>query len=270
MTDLTLRDPARAAPSTYWEERAKRFAHQGWGLRAVCSYGMPAFYNGYIHLVQRRALADWLRVPPDTAVLEVGCGIGRWSRRLAGAGAQVVGTDLSPAMVAEARRRAVRDGIDGRCEFRVADAAALNLNRRFDRILCVTVLQHVLEAERLEAAIRGMADHLAPGGRLIVMEAAPSARVTRCNTATFVARREDEYRAVFARAGLVCHATYGVDPLPLKTWYLPRYATAPRVAATAGLFAVTAVTLPFDLLAARWMSRASWHKVFVLAHEAAA
>src|SRR5690242_10403290 len=89
-------------PLTYWDARARRFATAGEGLQAVCSYGMPAFYNRYIDTIQRRALHPWLVTRPGMRVLEVGAGVGRWSRLLAASGASVVGVDLAPAMVEEA------------------------------------------------------------------------------------------------------------------------------------------------------------------------
>src|SRR5262249_43034291 len=48
--------PRLYTPSLYWEDRARRFAKQGYGLAAVCSYGMPEFYNRAIHLEQYLAL----------------------------------------------------------------------------------------------------------------------------------------------------------------------------------------------------------------------
>src|SRR4029077_19830606 len=41
--------PASYQSRVYWEERARRFATEGNALAAVCSYGMPAFYNRVIH-----------------------------------------------------------------------------------------------------------------------------------------------------------------------------------------------------------------------------
>src|SRR5690242_13365543 len=102
---------ASCAPLTYWEQRACRFARQGDGLAAVCSYGMPAFYNRVIDGCQRLALGRWLRVPPGTRVLDVGCGVGRWSCRLARRGASVIGVDLSPTMIAQAQARAAAQGV---------------------------------------------------------------------------------------------------------------------------------------------------------------
>ena len=88
--------PQRYTPPLYWEDRARRFAGERDGLAAVCAYGMPEFYNRAIDWEQRLALAPWLRVSEGTRVLDVGCGIGRWSRLLAARGAQVRGRRLEP------------------------------------------------------------------------------------------------------------------------------------------------------------------------------
>src|SRR3984957_5197559 len=145
MTTRGLPAPEVYRPSVYWEERARRFAGEGEGLAAVCAYGMPCFYNRAIHFTQRMALAPWLRIDAGMRVLDVGCGVGRWSRLLAARGAQVTGVDLSPTMIGEARRRAAGAGLAERCRFVVADLAQLELGERFDLILGVTVLQHILE-----------------------------------------------------------------------------------------------------------------------------
>jgi SAM-dependent methyltransferase len=252
------------APCRYWDHRARRFAATGQGLRAVCSYGMPSFYNGYIHLTQLAALRPWLHPDAGTTLLELGCGVGRWSRKLAARGALVTGVDLAPAMIAEARRRAVADGVAARCEFIEGDIADLRLGRRFDRILCVTVVQHILDPGRMQMALDGMAAHLAAGGRIILLEAAPSSMDGRCDTRTFTARPESFYLTAFARAGLRCLATRGVDPVPLKSRFLPFYRKIPRPFAVATLLAVTAVSLPCDLALAPVLPSRAWHKLFVL------
>ena len=86
-----------ASARAYWERRARQFAARGRGLAAVCSYGMPAFYNHSIEWAQRRALLPWLpRVAAGSATaLDVGCGVGRWSQELARRGHEVLGIDLS-------------------------------------------------------------------------------------------------------------------------------------------------------------------------------
>ncbi len=81
------------------------------GSPPVCSYGMPEFYNRVIDCCQ------WLRVTTLARMCRrvrafsmSGCGVGRWSRRLARRGATVTGIDLSPTMIAQARERARAGG----------------------------------------------------------------------------------------------------------------------------------------------------------------
>ena len=248
----------------YWEQRARRFAGTGAGLAAVCSYGMPGFYNRSIDLCQRLALAPWLDVAVGTTVLDIGCGVGRWSRQLARRGAIVTGIDLAPTMVAEARRRAEIERLSPLCEFHVADITTLDLNRRFSLILGITVLQHLLAPGQLDAAVQRLATHLAPGGRLVLLEAAPEQRVVRCDTAVFQARDVASYRTAFAAAGLDVEHVTGVDPAPFKTWLLPYYRHLPKPLAVASLGLATALSLPIDVTLGRRYRTRSWHKVFVL------
>lgn len=249
----------------YWDQRGRDFAGRGAGLRAVCSYGMPSFYNGYIHLTQQLALAPHLRVAGGTEVLDLGCGIGRWSRRLARRGANVVGVDVAQSMIDEAKRRTAREALD--VDYRVADLRTLDLGRKFDLVLAVTVLQHILEDGEFARAAANVARHLAPGGRAVLLEAAPSQANATCDTHVFRARTAAQYLDAFRAAGLRAVRITGVDPAPFKQKVLPRYRRMPRLAARSAMFAATALSLPYDALLGRRLAAASWHKVFLLEHD---
>lgn len=269
MSVSTGTSPARSRPGTqspaseYWEARAQRFAVKGAGLAAVCSYGMPAFYNRAIHWTQRLAVEPWLRNLHGRAVLDVGCGIGRWSRMMAARGAEVTGVDLSPTMIAEAARRTSAAGLASRCRFLVEDLTQLDTGTRYDFILGVTVLQHLLQIENIDEAFRRLATHLAPGGRMVLVEVAPSQLNSKCDTPVFIAHTLETYAALGAAHGLRLAAVTGVDPMPLKTRFLPYYKRLPRPLAVSGLALATALSLPIDALLGRRLVRSSWHKVLV-------
>jgi len=264
MTVRGVPAPLRYSPGLYWEERAQRFASEGDGLAAVCAYGMPEFYNRAIHLEQRLALEPWLKVTTGTRVLDVGCGVGRWSRLLAARGARVTGVDLSPTMIEQAQCRAATEGVADRCRFEVQDLSNLNVGERFDIVLGVTVLQHILDPRALRTALGAMASHLAPSGRMILLEAAPTAAVDRCDSTVFTARHRDVYLTMIRACGLRLRALTGVDPAPFRTQLLPYVRRLPRAMSLSLLALATALSLPIDALFGRLAVNRSWHVVFVL------
>src|SRR5712672_3488500 len=243
MTVRGIPAPRLYRPSLYWEDRARRFAAEGEGLAAVCAYGMPEFYNRAIHLEQRLALGPWLKVD---------------------AGTRVLGVDLSPTMIAQAQRRAVAEGVADRCRFRVQDVSNLDLGERFDLVLGVTVLQHILDPVALRAALAAMAAHLAAGARMILLEAAPTTLVNRCDSTVFRARHRDIYLDLIRDCGLDLTALTGVDPAPFRTRLLPYVRKLPGTLSLGLLALATALSLPVDALLGRRAVTRSWHAVFVL------
>jgi len=256
--------PSSYIPDLYWEDRARRFAGEGAGLAAVCAYGMPEFYNRAIDLEQRLALAPWLQVPVGTRVLDIGCGVGRWSRMLAARGADVTGVDISPTMIEEARRRAKSEGVADRCRFHVRDISALDVPGEFDLILGVTVLQHILDPDALRAALRALRSRVAPDGRIVLLEVAPADLVNRCDTTVFKARPRALYLGLFRDCDLEVTALTGVDPAPFRSRLLPHLRSLPRILATGLIALTTLLSLPVNGLLGRRSAAGSWHAVFVL------
>lgn len=247
--------------AAYWDSRARRYAGEGRALKAVCSYGMPHFYNAAIELCQRRALRPWLQARIAGKVLDVGCGVGRWSLPLAQRGADITGLDVSPFMIRRAIEKARALGVS--CEFICADVRAFDSPKRFDLILSVTVLQHVVDPDEAQEVLRRLAGLLAEQGELVLLEAAPRQGSVRCDSGIFRARSLEWYRSALAGAGLHISAVRGVDPSPLKTWLLPYYRTLPRPVGLLALAAATAVSFPVDWLLGPWLADWSWHHVIV-------
>lgn len=256
---------AADTPANYWEKRAIKFARQEDGLAAVCSYGMPRFYNRSIELCQQRALHRWLEDISDSDVLEIGCGVGRWTEMLSRQGNRVCAVDLSPTMVSETSRRLKANTLYA--ELHTADISEFSSGRQFDAAVSVTVLQHIMDDERFDQAFRNIADQMRPGGRFVLLEAAPSDNDVRCDSPIFRARPFSAYQSVLERNGFRIDTVAGVDPMPFKTWVLPYLRSMPRPLAVATIAAATVLSLPLDLALASRMPRQSWHKLIVAVRE---
>jgi SAM-dependent methyltransferase len=104
------------------------------------------------------AVLDLLAPRPGELILDVGCGDGTLTMRIAEAGARVIGLDSSPEMVEAARAR----GVDAF----VADAEAMDLERfgQFDAVFSNAALHWMLDPD---AVASGIFRALRGGGRFV-------------------------------------------------------------------------------------------------------
>jgi hypothetical protein len=151
----------------------------------------------------------------------------------------------------------------------VQDLSKLEVDGEFDLVLGVTVLQHILDPAALRAALQAMTKHLAPGGRMVLLEAAPTGAVNRCDSTVFQARQRDTYLDLFRSCDLELRALTGVDPAPFRTQLLPYVRKLPRQMSIGLLALATALSLPVDALFGRRAAQRSWHAVFVLERKTA-
>jgi len=100
-------------------------------------------------------------IPPDSAVLDVGCGEGRNAIFLAGLGHRAEGFDLSEAGISKAKAIAAARGVDVR--FWSQDLTAFTFERNYDAILSHGVL-HLPEKQARDAFIQRAQAHTMPGG----------------------------------------------------------------------------------------------------------
>ncbi|MEV6891913.1 class I SAM-dependent methyltransferase [Kribbella sp. NPDC051137] len=109
-------------------------------------------------------------------VLELGCGTGQKLIPIAADGHPCVGLELSPEMLAEARRKADERGVQ--VEWVQGDMREFDLGRTFDLVFIAgNSLLHLQEAEDLVGCFRSVKRHLAPGGRLVFEVFNPSVRM---------------------------------------------------------------------------------------------
>jgi SAM-dependent methyltransferase len=108
--------------------------------------------------------------PGGAGILELACGTGRCLLPLAGAGHEVTGLDVSPAMLDLLREKAAAAGAPAAGRIRAeGDMRDFSLGRRFGLVfIALNSLMHLETQAEQRAALACAARHLEPGGRLLV------------------------------------------------------------------------------------------------------
>ncbi|MCB1834750.1 MAG: class I SAM-dependent methyltransferase [Geminicoccaceae bacterium] len=183
------------------EAAGQRWSAEGYARNArfVADLGMPV-----VELLAPRL---------GERVLDLGCGDGSLSVRIAALGPEVLGTDASPELLGAARGLGLQTVL--------ADAHALPFEREFDAVFSNAALHWMLEPEKV---IAGVARALVPGGRF-VGEMGGFANVATIATAL--------------RAGL---QREGVDGMAIHPWYFPTPQEYGGLLRAAG-FSVTSIEL---------------------------
>lgn len=91
-------------------------------------------------------------------ILDLGCGTGHLTAKIAESGAHAVGLDSSPEMIAEAKRNYPE------LEFIVADARDFRFEKPFDAVFSNAMLHWILEPERV---VQSVGEALVTGGRFV-------------------------------------------------------------------------------------------------------
>lgn len=137
-------------------------------------------------------LIDLLQPQPGERVLDLGCGEGTLTARLAATGAVVVGVDASAEMVEAARAR----GLDAR----LANGTDLHFKGEFDAVFSNAAMHWMRD---LPAVLGGVFRALRPGGRFI----------GELGGEGNVAAVRDALAATLAESG--------IDAKPLDPWVFP-------------------------------------------------
>lgn len=105
--------------------------------------------EGVVELLQPKA---------GERILDLGCGTGHLTQKIAESGAQAVGVDASPSMIGQARQNfpALR--------FVLQDAAAITFDQEFDAVFSNAALHWMLNPA---AVVSAVSKALRPGGRFV-------------------------------------------------------------------------------------------------------
>ncbi|MEM8697829.1 MAG: class I SAM-dependent methyltransferase [Pseudomonadota bacterium] len=159
---------------------------------------------------------DLLDPQPGERILDLGCGDGVLTEKIAATGAEVLGVDASPDMVAAAKARGLKAEI--------ADAHNLALKGPFDAVFSNAAMHWMTGPD---AVLRGVARCLRPGGRLVA-EFGGMGNVAAIRTALI---------AVLAR-------DHGVATDLSEIWYFPSVAEHSRRLEAAGFSVESCELIP--------------------------
>ncbi|MGB7757383.1 MAG: methyltransferase domain-containing protein [Salinisphaera sp.] len=154
-------------------------------------------------------LVEWLAPTAGETILDLGCGDGALTERIAQAGAEVIGADGSSAMVAAAQARGLNAVVaDGQRLDAVSE-----LDRTFDAVFSNAALHWMRDDP--QAVIEAVFARLKPGGRFVA-EMGGAGNIAPIHAAL---RAEADARSI---------APDTLDPwyFPSETTYLDRLATA--------------------------------------------
>ena len=156
--------------------RARSAEYDEWFLRRG-RYDRGAERNAQwfeeVEQVRAKLASLQSELPEDGEVLELACGTGLWTERLATGGRRVLAVDASSEVIHLNRERLGGVGLLERIDYEVADLFEWRPARRFDLVFFGFWLSHVPPA-CFERFWRLVGDALAPGGRVFFVDNMPS------------------------------------------------------------------------------------------------
>jgi trans-aconitate 2-methyltransferase len=167
-------------------------------------------------------LIELLAPQPGERILDLGCGTAHLTSRIAESGAEVVGVDLSPEMIEQAR------GNYPGLRFEVADGTSLRFDSEFDAVFSNAAIHWMKDPAGVAASIYRA---LKPGGRFVA-EFGHKGNLKSIHSAILAAARNvgcdikpafkyyptiGEYATLLEQAGFrVAYAAYYERPTPLE------------------------------------------------------
>jgi ubiquinone/menaquinone biosynthesis C-methylase UbiE len=173
---------------------------------------------GRKHEAFRRHVLELADLEGSECLLDAGCGTGMMALRIAARhpGCTVHGIDISPKMIAVARRDAKTQGLA--VDFRVGSIAALPYADASFDVTLTNIMYHHLDLAEKRRAVAEIARVLSSGGRYVSSEFGPRARNA---LQRHLAKGEYTlYPSHLTEAGLVVtHEELGVFALRKKVFY---------------------------------------------------
>lgn len=155
------------AMSGFYDSTYTHFAADVYGALRAEVFGDDMGQNSWLTADEQARFLEWLEIDADTRLLDVACGAGGPTLRIADRfGCTVRGVDFHADAVAQANAEAVRRGLEERAHFDTHDASGpLPFpNAGFDVVTCIDAINHLPDRG---AVLAEWARMLRPGGRVL-------------------------------------------------------------------------------------------------------
>ncbi|HJO02476.1 MAG TPA: class I SAM-dependent methyltransferase [Acidobacteriota bacterium] len=170
------------------------------------AFGEDIGQHSWLTAMEHDGFIEWLDVDAGSRLLDVACGSGGPTLRIASrSGCRVHGVDIEAAAVRSAIQQAEGAGLAARARFDACDAGEQLpfSDQQFDALICVDAVTHLPDRARV---FRDWARVLRPGGRLVFTDAV-----------TITGVLSDEEIRVRASIGNLFFAPPGLDEELLAT-----------------------------------------------------
>ncbi len=154
----------------YYRDRAREY-EDWWYRRGRYAHGAEADARWFAEIATLEAAVE--RLAPLGRVLELACGTGLWTQKLAPRAERLVALDASAEVLALAREKLHGEDV----ELLQADIFEWEPAERFELVFFSFWLSHV-PSELLASFLAKVARALAPGGRAFLIDSARSSRAS--------------------------------------------------------------------------------------------
>ena len=194
----------------YWNGR---FSENG-----ILSSGYTdALINKFDDKVRWKIFLKEAALKQGDKILDIGCNHGPWSIRLAKKKMIVTGIDIIEKAIEVAKLNAAKASLVVNFEKVSVEDASFE-DQEFDKIISITVLQHIISDKSFLKALESISRQLKDNGRLIMIESAPNHKIEEKLSYKRERTLQDQIK-LFEQAGLKLIKLKGVFNFSVKWYY---------------------------------------------------
>ncbi len=174
---------------------------QAYWKKATTTFLAPPEYYDRQEAIMRESLFP--RLPDGGAVLDIGCGNGRFTLLFAERARSVLGIDISPSLVAEATKIAAERN-RANVEYKTIDLLKEEIHGVFDVVSCLGVTSCIANEDLFRKTVRRLQTLARPDGYVVTKESLSLANddVHESNGYVATYRNIDRYLKEFEGVGL--------------------------------------------------------------------